>query len=725
MNPLAQARWLAAVLVAALPAQILAAEFQPRLSKVIPEVATQYDLELLAVGPAPDRARRALDLAATLPPWSRINILEDSQSLLGWVAVATMLEQAIQAGGTSSPAEWSAGLLECYRSFSSLERARNLLQPAVEMYRLQAGADHPLVVLLDRLRDLPPYAREGVLWLARRALPREDLPADHRAALLSAVVDTHRRLERFGDMERAAQTLEETQGPGPASVWLAEALLEQGKLPAAEAALQRARQAGADTRPADLRRELLPLRRKLPKIPAAEMARLAEILLALDEPWRLTSMLTAQQAASSHLPLLQRDYLDALVLSGAPMPRIRDFSRIARAVPPHPALLGRRIGLGLLEFLKGLVAPARPSMSPRDEELLRADLTAFASIDARLADLTRLFLDLARYSRDPARPVPPEPLRRDIEAFQRAHPNDPAAVQMIYLLRQLGENSVDVAAAIESYQKTRAGQPFPDELLPVMAGHAVRQALQKRSAAELKPVQDWLAARIAERRSQAWLLWRAHLMAVEILVGPGEEVSRRISPLAEAYQEAMQAYAATDPAERDPVVLCDAVTALGTLLMEGQQSKEAMELIDQMAPVCGSDATQRALKTILQILAGGPATEQLKKSLAEDADGFADLHTQIQCRLWLALSENDPARARAHAAKAQQLIEEAKRKDIPVFLAPDLRALATFTGAFQMQAGYAPQSPFGLFISASVSSRLTLFPPAAVDEARLLKLTQP
>lgn len=710
-------------LAAALAPAARAADFQPRLATVIPEVGTQYDLELLAVGAPADRARRALELSATLPEFSRINILEDSQPLLGWVAVAVLLEQALAAGTTEPAVEWESRLLDCYRAFSGLERVRNVLQPAVEMYRLQAGANHPLVQLLDRLRDLPPYAREGILWLARRILPRAGVPAAHRAALLAAVVETQRRLGRYADMERAAATLEELQGPGPASVWRAEALQELGKTPDAEAAMQRAQKAGADIQPAELRRELLLLQKKLPKkINPAEMARLAEILLLLGEPWRLVSLLNPAAVTQSNLPLLQRDYLDALVLSGASAERIRDFARSARAVPPHPALLGRRIGLGLLEFLKTLVRQDQANLSSRDEEMLRADLVAFASVEARLANLTRLFIDLARYSRDPSRPVPPASLRRDVEAFHQAYPDDPAGLQMVYLLRQLGDLEVDVPAAIQSFTKARQGKAFPPELLPVMAGQAVRQALKTRSGTELKPVQDWIAARIAEKPTQQWLLWRAHLLAVETLVGAAEEVSRRIPQVAAAYQEAMQAYAAAAGDERDSVVLCDAVTALGTLLMEGQQSKEALELIEQMAPVCGQDPTQLALQTILSLLGGDPAGEALKKSLAAQADRFADLHTQIQCRLWLALSENDPDRIRAHARKAKELLAQAGQKGIPVFLAPDLRTLVAFTGAFQMQAGYAPQSPFGLSVSASVTSRLTLFPPAAVDENRLAEM---
>ncbi len=699
------------------------AEFQPRLAKVIPEVGTQFDLELLAVGSPADRARRALELSATLPEFSRINVLEDSQPLLGWVAVAVLLEQALAASTAEPAAEWEARLLECYRAFAGMERVRNLLQPAVEMYRLQAGANHPLVQLLDRLRDLPPYAREGIQWLARRTLPRAGLSEAHRAALLSALVETHRRLGRYADMERAATTLEEIGGPGQASVWLAEALLEQGKAPAAEAALQRAQKAGADIQPAELRRELLALRKKIPKkISPPEMARLAEICLLLDEPWRLASALNPAVVAQSNLPLLQRDYLDALVLSGAPAERIRDFARSARATPPHPALLGRRIGLGLLEFLKTLVSQGKNVLAARDEELLRSDLLAFAAIEARLADLTRLFIDLVRYSRDPSRPVPPDSLRRDVEAFAQAYPDDPAGLQMVYLLRQLGDLNVDVPAAIQRFTKASQGKPFPPELLPVMAGQAIRDALKGKSAAALKPVQEWIAARLGEKRTQQWLLWRAHLLVVEALVGTAEEVSRRIPQVAAAYQEAMQAFAAAEGDERDPVVLCDAVTALSTLLMEGQQSKEALELIEQMAPVCGQDPTQLALKTILSLLGGDPAGEALKKSLAAQADRFADLHTQLQCWLWLALSENDADRIRAHARKAKELLTQAGQKGIPVFLAPDLRALVAFTGAFQMQAGYAPQSPFGLSVSASVTSRMTLFPPAAVDENRLAEM---
>ncbi|NMB76174.1 MAG: hypothetical protein GYA21_13715 [Myxococcales bacterium] len=700
-----------------------AADFQPRLAKVIPEVGSQYDLELLAVGAAADRARRALELSATLPPFSKINMLEDSQPLLGWVAVAVLLEQALAAGTVEPAAEWEARLLECYRAFAGMERVRNLLQPAVEMYRLQAGANHPLVQLLDRLRDLPPYAREGILWLARRTLPRAGVPEAHRASLLAALVETHRRLGRYADMERAALTLEEIGGPGPASVWLAEALFEQGKAPAAEAALQRAQKAGADLQPAELRRELVALIKKVPKkISSPEMARLAEILLQLEEPWRLTSTLNPAVVTQSDLPLLQRDYLDALVLSGAPAERIRDFARSARATPPHPALLGRRIGLGLLEFLKILVNPGKAGSASRDEDLLRADLVAFAAVEARLANLTRLFIDLARYSRDPTRPVPPDSLRRDVEAFAQAYPDDPAGLQMVYLLRQLGELGVDVPAAIQRFAKASQGKPFPPELLPVMAGQAIREALKQKSAAELKPIQEWIAARLAEKRTQQWLLWRAHLLAVEALVGVPEEVSRRIPQVAAAYQEAMQAYAAAEGDERDPVVLCDSVTALSTLLMEGQQSKEALDLIEQMAPICGQDPTQLALKTILSLLGGDPAGEALKKSLAAQADRFADLHTQLQCRLWLALSESDPGKVRAHARQAKELLAQAGQKGIPVFLAPDLRALVSFTGAFQMQAGYAPQSPFGLSISAAVTSRMTLFPPAAVDEGRLSEM---
>jgi hypothetical protein len=111
-----------------------------------------------------------------------------------------------------------------------------------------------------------------------------------------------------------------------------------------------------------------------------------------------------------------------------------------------------------------------------------------------------------------------------------------------------------------------------------------------------------------------------------------------------------------------------------------------------------------------------------KKDLTELADKLASHQAQIQARLWLGvLAEvaGDDKAAKAYFKKAAGKIAEERKRGSVVPLAPDHRSLVAFSGNFNMGAGYASGSPFGLAIEVTVQTRMFLFPPAAVDEKKL------
>jgi hypothetical protein len=103
-------------------------------------------------------------------------------------------------------------------------------------------------------------------------------------------------------------------------------------------------------------------------------------------------------------------------------------------------------------------------------------------------------------------------------------------------------------------------------------------------------------------------------------------------------------------------------------------------------------------------------------------DSLASHQAQIQAQLWLGILAGvagDKKSAQGHLRKAAEKIVEERKRGSVVPLAPDHRSLVAFSGNFNMGAGYASGSPFGLAIEVTVQTRLFLFPPAAVDEKTL------
>jgi len=85
----------------------------------------------------------------------------------------------------------------------------------------------------------------------------------------------------------------------------------------------------------------------------------------------------------------------------------------------------------------------------------------------------------------------------------------------------------------------------------------------------------------------------------------------------------------------------------------------------------------------------------------------------------VAEAASDSTRAKLHFKAAAESILAERTRGVNILLAPDRRSLVAFSGAFNMGAGYSSESPFGLTIDVSVTTRMALFPPAAVDKKKL------
>jgi hypothetical protein len=303
-------------------------------------------------------------------------------------------------------------------------------------------------------------------------------------------------------------------------------------------------------------------------------------------------------------------------------------------------------------------------------------------------------------------------------------------VQMAYLLAQLGTRGPagpagpDAWEVIGRYRSAMGSRRIPTHFLPVFAGAAVRKAIRDKDQKPIQAVMAWLDKRLEEERTPSMRIWKAHLLAVSGLLADDKSGGRILQEAVNAYGQVVNTWGEADADQRNLEILCDAVASVSTLLMQGQAVDQAASLLDQADQVCGAFPSTAAVTAVVKLMSGKPAEKDVdpKKDLASLLEVLASHQAQIQAQLWLGvLSEasGDENAAGLHFQKAAGKIAEERERGAVVPLAPDPRSQVAFSGNFNMGAGYSSQSPFGLAIEVTVSTRMFLFPPAAADEKKL------
>lgn len=700
--------------------------FQPDASRVVTAVGESYDLTLLTAGKPADCFKRAQDLAKTLPDLLTLNPLEQMEQVLSWLAVTVMIERAVTGQGAPEEA-WDLRLARLYQAWAGAESGLRVLRTMTSMLALQPGGrQHPLVKLGDELTRMPAYARDGIRWIAGRRLKAKP-GAELRIGLLEALVDIHRREGKWSAMFMAARTLSDLRPDAGHAALEAEALFELDRAEEAAEAHGRAKGAPEEALQAvEGRKRLAAARRALAGGQSGKrQAEVAQGFLALDEPWRVTAGFDRARVVRAAHPVLDEAFIRAIMEDGIDYERAWRFGREAKGKPPSKVFLSHHIGAGLMMIMRGFYGSSGPSrMDASLVAAVKRELEVFRPADERLADLTSLYLDFLSFVTNQDDRRARDRLQGVVGKFVRAYPADLAGVQMVFLLAQLGIEGPAPWARISAYRQALGRKHAPASFLPVFAGAAVRKAVEDRDAGPINTVLGWMAHQPAAGAEAK--LWRANLLAVRGLLSEETVIGKRLQEAVNAYGEYIQLWGQGESQPDDVGRLCDAVVSVATLLMQGGGTDNATALVDQTRPACGKQPDFEALGAVLD-LARGKQPEGIprpEERLAKVMDLLTSHQTKIQVRLWLgalARANQDEDGASGHFAEAAKLIKEQRERGMPVVLAPDLRSLVSFSEAFNMGAGYASGSPFGLAIEVTVTTRVLIFPPAAVDEKELGK----
>lgn len=698
--------------------------FQPEVAKVAPAVSDYYEMVLLLAGKPDNRYQRSRQLKETLPRLGELNPLEQTREMMGWLAVTAMVESAV-AAAQEPDQSWELELAGLYRDWAAAETSFNMFASAAATTALsQGGEENPLVKLSGQFARLPAYARRGIRWLAERRL-KAKAGNELRRVLLEGLVEVCRREGDWQGMHMAAATLLDLQSTSQAHAWAAEALFELGRMETGE---QELKKSSNDDRAAK-RKRLAELRRAWSKKKTPEvMADVAAALIELEEFWRVKESFQEGEVVRAAHPRMDEAYIQAAMGGSLDYPAAWAFGRRARGKPPTPRFLAHRIGAGLMMIMKnfyGGMAAQKPRLEPEVVLQVEQDLRSFRPYDPRLADLTGIYLTFLRFvlNQDETSPAR-KALQKEVVSYNRTYPGDLPGVQMAYLLAQLGSSGPDAWEVVGRYQKAMGQKRIPTYFLPVFAGAAVKKSVRDGDAQPVKTVLAWLHPRLSEEPTPSLRIWKAHLLAVSGLLADGQTGGQAMQEAVNAYGQVVNTWGEAASAEQSLEILCDAVASVSTLLMQGQAAEQAASLLDQAAQVCGAYPSTAAVTAIVKLMTGKPGDqgEDPQKTLASVLDALASHQAQIQAQLWLGVlaeTAKDEKSARWHFEKAAQKIAEERRRGAPVPLAPDHRSLVAFSGNFNMGAGYSRSSPFGLAMEVTVSTRMFLFPPAAVDEKKL------
>jgi tetratricopeptide (TPR) repeat protein len=707
-------------------ARATAGSFKPDVARLVPALAEQYDLDLLKAGKPAARFKRALDLESTLPGWEEINFLQHMDKLVGWLAVLALVESAVLSA-EQVPDVWDLKLVKIYRRLSAAENALDVVRSAVAVMALQPGAkDHPSVKLSKQLIALAQYGRSGLRWVAARRLKKS--PGDElRRELLEGLCEVDRREGKWKQMQMVAATLCDLKATKSCAAFEAEALFELGKMQEAERALKRAARTASKS---DLERAKL--RKRLAKARAAsaggkngaEMAKVAAILLELSEPWRVLEMLSEQEVIKAANPRLDEAYIRAFMEQGLLYQKAWAFGRKARGAPPTPHFLSRRIGAGLMRTMSRFYAGrGRGGVDRRTMEALDSDLALFRPADEKLADLTSTYLAFITFiGGDMQDAKARKEFLEKAQTFNSRYPTDLSGVQMIYLCAQLGVPGAKAWQTLNRYRRGLRGKPIPDEFLAVYVGAAVRRALVEKDSSPVDAAANWIESRAKKDSPATFDLWNAHLIAVRGLLAEKTVMASALQNAVNAYGKVVEEFGnSVKVGSLD--AFCDAIASVGTLMMQGGGLDDVRRLLDQAAQVCGAYPATAALRAVCDMAAGKSAKPAETIAALDQAAGRLDSRqARIQALLWLAVaSEASGAKkeSREYYEKAAGLIKEERSRGAIAPLAPDLRSMVASSGSFSMSMGYSPASPFGLVIEVVVLSRMFLFPPAAVDEAKM------
>jgi len=696
--------------------------FKPDVTRIMPVIGQEYDLLLIRSGKGKALWDRSRTLAEGLPALDGLDPMQEQQAIVGWAAVLSMVERAVVTNEGAVPEAWAQELVRLYHTFIKAEQSFHLFEALARVFALQAGdMAKPMIGLADQFDALTKYSRQGLRWVAGRRLSKKPGPK-LRLALLRGLVDLDRRESDWQGMRRSARTLLDGDAKDKAAAAaLAEANYELGKVKEGDKALASAAGAtDAELDRARFRKELVSARAK----GAAGRGQVATLMVNLGEYERLLSTFSKKAALKTANPALDQAYMEALMSSGYDYKAAWAYATRAKGKPPTAGFLGRRIGAGLSLVLEGLFS--KSAKARIDEKLmvrLQDDLNAFRKTDAQLADLSLLYLEFIRAIAGENIYKVAERLSPKAKAFGARYPGDIRSVRFLYLIGQLVPDGPDAWGAVSLYRQARRGKSVDKGFYPLMAGAAVRKAIDTGRAHEVAIARTALEEASKKNADPELKLWIAHLLATEVMLQKDQaQVATRLQAVVDAYAAVISTYQPGGATSLQ--VMCDAASSVATLMFQAGALDDARGLMQQVIPVCGADVNAVTVALVLDLAAGqaGKSGNEMAENLEQMAAHLASRQAQMQAWLWLgslAEANKDKSLKDKSFSKAAELVMDESSRGKTMLLAPDRRSVLALAGQFNMGAGHMVGSPFGLSVEVDVSARMLLFPPAAVDKAKL------
>jgi hypothetical protein len=709
--------------------------FTPDITKVVPAISDNVDLTLMMAGNAQQRWKRTKQFLGVLPDISSINPIDNYADLLNWLGVCAVSE-SIVVHAKEIDKDLGLVLTQIYRALIAKEEMFKKFRSIMAVVSLHPGGEnHPLVDLSKQLESVSEYSRDGIRWLAGR-IEQKKYQQDFRLVIQQALAEVHRRDGNWSELLHIAKSLCRQKTTSDCLAMQAEALFELGHKKQGEDILSTVDVTSKESEVAKLRLELLKAKEIVrdTKSPA-DNVKLIEVLMKLKEPWRVRKEFSVEDLISAADPKLDELYITSIMAQTLDHEAALSFGYRAQGRPYTSGFLARRIGAGLLKVF-GLFYSINQTPDARAKlaqviETVDQDLDLFHPTDSKLADLTKMNLALIGYiasQRD--NKSTREVLEKSAKDFIETYPYNIEAVQLAFLLVKLGVAGPDVWSTVENYIIAKKAADISVKFLPLYSGVAIHQARKENKVDYLKKVLAWIDNNRQGQDTVRALLWKAHLLAVKVLVEGQNKLGAGIVDVVNAYEETAQSWNTdTQTNPKDPTLFCDAVSSVATLLMQGGGVEDAHNLVQQTLPLCQRFPISLALSAVMSLSLGKKETLEKDSNdlLQEVATLLSSDQVKVQAYLWLGMvaeAADNQKKARGFFENAAKVFVESSMRGEDMLLAPDLRSMIATFGAFNISAGYSDENPFGLIIEMDVESRMILFPPAAVDRDRLTSFVE-
>ncbi|RME19746.1 MAG: hypothetical protein D6806_17730, partial [Deltaproteobacteria bacterium] len=646
-----------------LVASALGGEFEPRIERLVPLVDKAGDLDLLSAGSPAARMKRARPLLEAAAAF-RLDSGESIGAFVNWLAAVAVAESALRdakdvpAGDAELLLQAYGHLMDMRREFVRFAKISGGWSPFQ-----RAGA----AGFARQLLKVPAYSADAIAWLGKRML------ANDGRALSEGSYATMAKAARFrgdfGFLLSVADRACESRPGLRCRAWKAEALFGLGRGEDAENILPEAGDDGAFR----IARARGTLRRLLKGAPdAGALKKALRVLAELGEQHRAKSLVPRERVIALADPELDELYLGALFADGIQYEDAWTFASRAAGRPRTPGFLTRRVSAGLMKLMDCFTGKKAEYDFALSSALV-GDLRALSGSLPQLASRMSLHLEVLDMLASPVaeRPHRLREFERDVHRYLARYPADTDGLKIMLLGRLIGSR-IDVSAHLRRVRETHAD--IMAGISGIAGAVAVRAALKEKDLSLVRMLDAWLEDIGCCR------LWRAHMLAVEGLLGPEKMRQKLLQRALKEYTGFISSLNEGPVANDSLVDFCDTVGSIATLMMQSQQLEQARQLVRQVSQACSQVGEVEATASVLE-MAGSAKSGQVADSLARLAkavDLIGSSQAKLQAMLWLGVAleaAGEKKAASEMAATARGFAEQMARDGIGPFFFPDPRAL--------------------------------------------------